>query len=459
MAIRTFKEIIDNKGYRVDSKDRKIFEEGNLQSFFGFGKNDTIEFIIYDVSDNQLPQKDGLLARYILLSTENISDYFMVPDGVLFEKNQLPKQYFIDVERLLREAGYNNGVFKTQITLLNFRLGNNLEPNKVWISEISPSRLEVRLLPIRNLNTLNETLEEQFSIFVNGGDFRDDTEQYTTNFIETISAQTISSVLIGKYGKQYFDTFLAEFKIQDFEIFVNTIHKKFLEAAKYEFSNKISNITNINYGKPKTTPPSIKLSVSDIRRESIRILVEIIDYYLHIPQIQADTNIEKVIETTDIVKKVEEKIDNIELGSGRRTIDKNLFDGYIELKEKIITKEKEVKSDKDKKLKILVERELGIGRENQIIKSAPSEKSTLSGEPSLGGGPPGGLRNGMTIPPSTKLPNPKDVSIVNVSSVGELNNETNLNIVNPISSIQLLEQKEVSKSENVINKNKDSIEE
>jgi hypothetical protein len=451
MAIKTFKEIIDNKGYRVDSKDRKIFEEGNLQSFFGFGENDVIEFIVYDVSDNQLPQKDGSLVRYISLSTESISDYFMVPEGVLFEKNQLPKEYFIDVERLLREAGYNNGVFKTQITLLNFRLGNNLEPNKVWISEISPSRLEVRLLPIRNLDRKNNNLEEQFSIFVNGGEFRDDTLQNTPNFIETISPQTISSVLIGKYGKKYFDTFLAEYKVGDFDLFVGKIHTKFLEAAKHEFSNKISNIRDVNYGKPKSTPPSIKLSVSDIRRESIRIFVEIIDYYLYTPEVKVDSTFNQTVsenvEKVDIVKKVDSGISKQKITIGEE----------VELKEKIITKEKEVKSDKEKKLKILVEKELGIDKGRPIVEKAPKEKSTLGGDFALGGGPPGGFNRGAQS--ILALPNPKNITISKATSVGELNNKTDLVSEKPVVANELLEKKEVSKSESVMAKNKDSIEE
>lgn len=453
MAIKTFKEIIDNKGYRVDSKDRKIFEEGNLQSFFGFGENDVIEFIVYDVSDNQLPQKDGSLVRYISLSTESISDYFMVPEGVLFEKNQLPKEYFIDVERLLREAGYNNGVFKTQITLLNFRLGNNLEPNKVWISEISPSRLEVRLLPIRNLDRKNNNLEEQFSIFVNGGEFRDDTLQNTPNFIETISPQTISSVLIGKYGKKYFDTFLAEYKVGDFDLFVSKIHTKFLEAAKHEFSNKISNIRDVNYGKPKSTPPSIKLSVSDIRRESIRIFVEIIDYYLYTPEVKVDSTFNQTVsenvEKVDIVKKVEEKVDS-SISKQKITIGEE-----VELKEKIITKEKEVKSDKEKKLKILVEKELGVEKGSPIIEKAPKEKSTLSADAELSSE----TTNGISTSPKLALPNPKNITISKATSVGELNNKTDLITEQPIVANELLQQKEVSKSENVIAKNKDSIDE
>jgi hypothetical protein len=78
MAIKTFKEILDNKGYRIDSNDRKIFENGDIQSFFGLGQNDSIEVIIYDINDNQLPQKDGNLVRYIPLTTDNIKDYFLI---------------------------------------------------------------------------------------------------------------------------------------------------------------------------------------------------------------------------------------------------------------------------------------------------------------------------------------------------------------------------------------------
>ena len=65
------------------------------------------------------------------------------------KKSNNAQEYFIDTEKLLKEAGYSNGVFKTQITLLNRRLGS--EPrlfDKVWTHEISPSRTEVRVLPV-----------------------------------------------------------------------------------------------------------------------------------------------------------------------------------------------------------------------------------------------------------------------------------------------------------------------
>lgn len=406
MAIKNFKDIIDNKGYRVDSKDRKIFEEGNLQSFFGFGENDVIEFIVYDSSDNQLPQKDGSLARYIPLSTENISDYFMVPEGILFEKNQLPKEYFIDAERLLREAGYNNGIFKTQVTLLNFRLGNNLNKNKVWISEISPSRLEVRLLPIRNSNSLNEKLEEQFSIFINDGQFRDDTSQLISVFAESITPQAISSLLINKFGEKYFNTFLAEYKIQDFQSFVTKIYEKFLEAVKNEFSNKISNIRDINYGKPKPTKETLKLSIDDIKKQSVKILIEVIDYYLYTPLKSTNVEVEDTIDVVNIIKKIESNLNQPETNNKEK---------YVE---EVVVVESEIKPIKEKIFDLLVEKELGMISSEKINSNNYPIGSTIDSVDEL----PKVRNSKLPI----NLPNSKNVKVVTANTIGDLNNEINI---------------------------------
>jgi hypothetical protein len=198
MAIRNIKEVINNKGYVINPTDRKIFQDGDLQSFFGFSKTDAIEFIIYDINDNQLPQSNGELVRYIPLSTENINDYFLIPEGTIFQKYQLPKEYFIDVERLLGEAGYTNGIFKTQITLLNKRIGSDSKFDKLWIQEISPSRTEVRLLPLNDGLKLNDELRERFDAFVTDKEFRDDTILYAYEVIEKINPAEISTYLINR---------------------------------------------------------------------------------------------------------------------------------------------------------------------------------------------------------------------------------------------------------------------
>ena len=280
MAIRNIKELINNKGYTINPNDRKIFEEEDLQSFFGFSETDAIEFIIYDINDNQLPQGDGELVRYIPLNSQNISDYFLIQDGTLFQKYKLPSEYFIDAERLLSEAGYNNGIFKTQITLINKRAGSQKSYDKLWINEISPSRTEVRLYPLKEGVLLKPELQERFNIFINDGDFREDTIAYALEFIETIDPTKLSSFVKSKYGNVWVDELISEFKIKDFDVFLNNIYVKFRQASIYEFTNRISKIDDINFGKPKASKPKIELSKESIVNTCKQLLTYIVNYYL-----------------------------------------------------------------------------------------------------------------------------------------------------------------------------------
>ena len=180
MAIQDFKEIEERKGYLVEKEDRKIFQKEISKANFGLGCADMIEFILYDVSDNQLPQgDDGKLVRYIHLDDANISKYFTISDNIVTKKKGDVPEFIVDIETLIREAGYNNGIFKTQVTLLNRRLGNEVgDTDKLWIHEISPSRTEIRVLPIR-AKEKNEDLEKRYGVFTNGDTFRDDVIYYT----------------------------------------------------------------------------------------------------------------------------------------------------------------------------------------------------------------------------------------------------------------------------------------
>jgi hypothetical protein len=280
MAIRNIKELINNKGYVINPNDRKIFEEEDLQSFFGFSESDAIEFIIYDINNNQLPQGDGNLVRYIPLNSQNINDYFLIQDGTLFQKYKLPSEYFIDAERLLAEAGYTNGIFKTQITLINKRAGSQKSYDKLWINEISPSRTEVRLFPLKEGVSINSQLQERFNIFINDGDFREDTIAYALEFIETIDPTKLSSFVRSKYGNVWVDELISEFKIKDFDVFLNNIYVKFRQASIYEFTNRISKIDDINFGKPKPTKPKIELSKESVVNICKQLLTYIVNYYL-----------------------------------------------------------------------------------------------------------------------------------------------------------------------------------
>jgi hypothetical protein len=299
MAIRTFKEIIDNKAFRISSKDRQIFEQGNLQSFFGFSNSDMIEFILYDINDNQLPQGEfGELVRYIPLSSESIRDYFLVADGTLFQQFNFPSEYFIDVERLCKEAGYSNGIFKTQITLLNKRVGYESPNEKLWIQEISPSRTELKLLPLRNETADKTDLLQRFRIMVDGSDFRDDVVASVGTFIESINPSEVSGFIKKIYGDKWYNTLVREFGIRGLDNLATTIYNKFVEAMKYEFSNRVSYIDDPNYGKPKSISTSLKLDKTDVFKIAQRILVECVQKYLPQRTIQAKSEFDTTFDAS-----------------------------------------------------------------------------------------------------------------------------------------------------------------
>jgi hypothetical protein len=332
MAIRTFKEIIDNKAYRISSKDRAIFEQGTLQSFFGFSDSDMIEFILYDANDNQLPQGEfGELVRYIPLSSENIKDYFLISDGTLLQSFSFPSEYFIDVERLCNEAGYSNGIFKTQITLLNKRVGYESLNEKLWVQEISPSRTEVKLLPIRNEISNKTDLLQRFRIMVDGKDFRDDVIPYIGTFIESINPSEVGGFIKKTYGEQWYNTFVSEFGIRGLDNLSTTIYSKFVEAMLYEFNNRVSYINDPNYGKKKNISPSTQLDKTDVYKIAQRILVECVQKYL--PQRTYQTSTE-----FDVIS--QESIDDVGTVLKRRS-----SDVVIKPKEPglIVTKKKEPK--------------------------------------------------------------------------------------------------------------------
>lgn len=321
MAIRTFKEIIDNKAYRISSKDRAIFEQGTLQSFFGFSDHDMVEFILYDVNDNQLPQGDAqVMVRYLTLNSDNIRDYFLIPTGTVLKPFEFP-EYFVDVERLIKEAGYSNGIFKTQITLLNKRVGFENEDEKLWINEISPSRREVKLLPLINEASKETDLEERFQVMVDGGEFRDDIISFVPAIIESITVDSVKDYILSEYPDWYV-TFLIDFNISDFQNLCRLVYEKFLEAVKFEFSNCTSDINDINYGKTRRDPPPLKLSKEEVKDIVKRILEQCIDKYL--PE-------RNKRDTTDIELKTIDRSDQLDIDEGEETTEEVITEDIDEI--------------------------------------------------------------------------------------------------------------------------------
>ena len=83
--MKDFKNIEEKKGYRVDKKDREIFEREVRRGIFGLDVGDIIEFIVYDSNDNALPQEssNGKPVRYISYTDTNIKKYFSKADEIV----------------------------------------------------------------------------------------------------------------------------------------------------------------------------------------------------------------------------------------------------------------------------------------------------------------------------------------------------------------------------------------
>ena len=297
MAIKGFKEIENQKGYKLDSKDREIFERELKESLFGtsattwnvYGNSDMIEFVLFDSNDNQLPQgEEGKMVRYVFLDDANIAKYFRISENVEDIKLNGAKEFLVDTEVLIREAGYSNGIFKTQITLLNRRAGSEtIEYDKMWIHEISPSRTEIRILPVSTTeNIVKPDLQERYNVYINDGDFRDDTISFVQEYVEAMDLNKIFAQMLAIKGKitegsKYIDLIKQEFKIDDFGKFFLDIKTKFIQSMQYWVENRNSNINSLQYGQILTVVPPIDLGVYEIQTKSLYTLTETIDYLLN----------------------------------------------------------------------------------------------------------------------------------------------------------------------------------
>ena len=345
MAIKTFKEILENKGYRIDSNDRQIFENGTVQSFFGLSDSDSIEFVVYDSNDNQIPQSGYGMVRYIPMTSQNIGDYFMIAEGTLIQRYKFPSEYFIDVQRLLREAGYSNGIFKTQITLINKRVGSDNELDKLWISEISPSRTEIRLFPNTKGIEINKELSDRFNLLITGGEFRDDVSKFAIEYVEKINPSNIGSLLKQKYGNTWFERFVNEYKIQSMDIFSTQVYNKFLESAINEFTGRISDVNDMNYGLPKPFKPSLSLSKDDVRKIVEKLLVNAISKYLSIPDVRYGSRKNEKMESLDTSEKVlQTKTSDLTIDTSSPTISKAVLKTAAESSKKL-SFEKSIKEE------------------------------------------------------------------------------------------------------------------
>ncbi len=217
MALNDFKNIeninlnLDTTAQLLNSKDLNIFKTSIANvTDFGMSKNDVIEFRVYDIGNNLLEQTGGKTVNYI--HKDNLPKYLK---SSIDSKTQ-EKIFEIDVEKLVKEAGYGNGEFKVVFNFLKNYVGNENQKQKVWIHEVSPSRTEIRIQPlITNDETQNKQITRRYNAFMDSAaELRENIENIKNQIdkIELQISDLIDKYFIEKHGQKWLDVVKADYK-------------------------------------------------------------------------------------------------------------------------------------------------------------------------------------------------------------------------------------------------------
>jgi hypothetical protein len=262
-----------NEGKFIDDKDLFILSKNEIEkSDFGMGKYDVMEVSVYDINNNLLPQKSGNNVAYI--KKGDIQNYLYN-----ITNNGGQKELAINIEKLLNELGFTNGILRVNINFVKQKVGSENELTRVWIQEVSPSRNEIRILPLKtkdsNINSITTTQ------FKNLKSLNKDFLYYKTSILDSLNAYEnsfltkINSYLETKFGRDFFTILKKDFGLSKFDSFRTKIFEDFKLSVEYYLTNKYYNIGESTFGKQ-----------SEIRFDDF----EVYDYNVMLSEIQKILN-------------------------------------------------------------------------------------------------------------------------------------------------------------------------
>jgi hypothetical protein len=243
---------LENEGKYLQPEDLFIVtkEESEI-SEFGTCKYDVMEVSVYDINNNILPHKSGNNVSYV--KSGDIKNYVY---NVTNKGGQ--KELAIDAEKLLTNLGFSNGILKVNLNFVRNRVGSDDAYTRVWIQEISPSREEVRILPLKTKNEyINKITNKEFEALING---EKEFKFYKKEMLDSIDSFSksylvaIKDFIISKFGNEFFISLKKDFGVSSFDQFIERIHTNFKDSVNYYLSNKYSDIEQSNFGKPLPTP-------------------------------------------------------------------------------------------------------------------------------------------------------------------------------------------------------------
>jgi hypothetical protein len=217
------------------------------ESEFGECKYDVMEVSVYDVNNIILPQKSGKNVAYI--KKNSIGSYMYSLTNTLGKK-----ELAINIEKLLNDLGFTNGILKVNINFVRSRVGSENELERVWIHEISPSREELRIIPLKtNSPEINATNTKQF---LNLNNLNRDFKYYKKNILdgldsfERASLQSIDDALVAKFGNDFQSVLKKDFGLSNFNVFKTKIFTDFRDSVVYWLNNKNYDIAQSTFGSP-----------------------------------------------------------------------------------------------------------------------------------------------------------------------------------------------------------------
>jgi hypothetical protein len=238
----------ENKGNFLLKDDLFIVSKTEIEEAdFGDCKHDVMEVSIYDVNNVLLPNKAGNNVAYIKPNDMKNYMYDIVNAGG-------QKELAINVERLLKDLGYSNGILKVNINFVRNKIGTDNNLTRVWIQEISPSREEVRIVPLKtNNNNVNHITNAEFKNIHN---LSKDFKYYKKNILDALdkfeagSLSVIDDSLVAKFGNDFRSVLRKDFGLRDLDIFHKRIFDNFRDSIKNWVNNRYYDISQSTFGKP-----------------------------------------------------------------------------------------------------------------------------------------------------------------------------------------------------------------
>ena len=288
MALNDFKNIeninlnLDTTAQLLNSKDLNIFKTSiSNVTDFGMSKNDVIEFRVYDIGNNLLEQTGGKMVNYI--HKDNLPKYLK---SSIDSKTQ-EKIFEIDVEKLVKEAGYGNGEFKVVFNFLKNYVGNENQKQKVWIHEVSPSRTEIRIQPlITNDEAQNRQINRRYTSFMDGAAELRENVINIKNQIDKVELQIsdlIDKYFIEKHGQKWLDVVKADYKFltdSQYKSFKQKIFTDFKTSIFAQLDGKEFKLGNPNFNQIVSAPLDLDEYLTPIEINALvnSRLLEAIDY-------------------------------------------------------------------------------------------------------------------------------------------------------------------------------------